>query len=102
MGVRTPGIVFLRISSISLVLMVIDYMSTGVFQACGKSKQAFGAALGRKAIEIPSMLILDRLVSPYGMSAGELISEFVIGIIMFLAVRKFFNSSKSGENVIKA
>lgn len=90
--VISAGALFLRISAITLVLMAGDYVCVGVYQACGNGKCALITALSRKAIEIPAMLLLNMIIPPFGMAFGEPVAELVIGVVLYVSVRRYFNS----------
>lgn len=85
------GAVFMRGFAMALPFLGTDFLGVGVFQACGMGKKSFVFALMRKIIlEIPALLILDRLFPMYGLAFAQLTAELVLAIAAIVVLRGLF------------
>jgi len=80
------GASFLIAQSLAQPFTCIDFTGVGVFQACGRGKITLWFAILRKLVlEIPALLILDRLFPMYGLAYAALFSEIILS---FLSIRE--------------
>lgn len=86
------GTHFLKGSSIAIPFLAFDFLGVGIFQACGKGKLSLIFAIARKLLlEIPFMLILNKLFGMYGVVYGQVVAEIVLSIIAYFVVEKILN-----------
>lgn len=82
---------FLRGYCIGLPFLCMDFLAVGVFQAQGKGKYAFAFAILRKIVlEIPALIVLDRLFPLYGLSYAQPVSELILSLVALLMLRRIF------------
>ena len=102
MFMKDPGIIryggaFLRIACIQLPFMAMDFIAVGVFQALGMGKRALLFAVLRKIIlEIPALLLWNKLLPVYGLPAAQPTAEFVLGITAVFMLRKILQEKPAG------
>ncbi len=106
--IKTPTVVdygtdFLRLSSISLPFLCIDFMAIGVFQACGLGKKALVFAILRKIVlEIPALILLNRFYPLYGLCLAQPITELVLAVYAIFVLYRLFlelNAQYHGKDV---
>lgn len=86
------GAVFLKISCPSLIFMFTANTMVSVLQACGKGRKVMVIVLARKfALEIPVMILLDRVIPVYGMAFGEPIEQIVVTFVCLVIVKRLFD-----------
>lgn len=82
----------LREMSIGILFLAIDFLAVAVFQAIGKGLYSLVFAITRKIVlEIPAIIILNKIYPLYGMGFSQVISEFVLaiaGVIMLVFIFK--------------
>ncbi len=96
------GAAFMRGLSLAQPFLCMDFMAVGVFQACGMGKRALLFAFLRKiALEIPALLLLNRLVPMYGLAYAQLCAEVVLAVAAILFLSKIFRDAQrmAGEDV---
>ena len=85
------GAAFLRGMSLTMVFMCVDFMAVGVFQALGMGKNALIFALLRKIVlEIPLLVLLNRLFPLYGLPYAQPIAEFILSIAAVVMLLRIF------------
>ena len=83
------GSAFLIGQAIAEPFLAVDFLGVGIFQACGMGKKSFIFAVMRKAVlEIPALVILNKLVPMYGLAYAALTAEVVLAILSFVEIRK--------------
>ena len=83
------GAKMVRIASPTVLLMAVDFVAVGVFQACGLGRRAlFFAVLRKVVLEIPLLFLLNRVYPLYGLPMAQPISEFILSIAAILCLRK--------------
>ena len=82
---------FLRGFCLGLPFLAIDFLAVGIFQAVGMGKESLIFAILRKvALEIPALIILNKIWPLYGMAYSQLVAEFVLcGAAIFVLLRLF-------------
>lgn len=80
---------FLKGFALAIPFLAFDFTAVAVFQACGMGKMSLMFAIARKVLlEIPAMILLNKVFGMYGMAYGQLIAEFTLAIISFFELRK--------------
>lgn len=85
------GTSFLRGFCLGMVFLCMDFLAVGVFQATGMGKNAFLFAVLRKIVlEIPALVILNRLFPLYGLAYAQFAAEVILaGAAVFSLARLF-------------
>lgn len=79
---------FLKGFALAVPFLSFDFMAVAVFQACGMGKLSLLFAIARKLIlEIPAMLLLEKIFGMYGMAYGQLVGEFVLAIVSIFVLK---------------
>jgi len=87
--VVTYGAAFLRGFCFATPFLALDFLAVGIFQACGLGKYSFFFAIARKIVlEIPAIIILNKLFSMYGIAYSQLCAELVLAFIAVFLIRK--------------
>ncbi len=85
------GTRLLRGMCLALPFLCMDFLAVGVFQACGMGKKALLFAVLRKIVlEIPALVVLNRLFPLYGLAYAQLVAEFVLAIAAILMLLRIF------------
>ena len=85
----TYGSGFLKGFALAIPFLSFDFMAVAIFQVCGKGKLSLIFAIARKVVlEIPAMLILNKVFGMYGMAYGQLVAEFTLAIISIFVLQK--------------
>lgn len=83
---------FLKGFALAIPFLSFDFMAIAIIQACGKGKLSLIFAIARKVLlEIPAMIILEKMFGMYGMAYGQLVSEFVLSIAAFFVIKKLIS-----------
>ena len=86
---------FLRGLCLSLVFLNTDFLAVGVFQACGfGSKSLIFAILRKVVLEIPILLLLNRLFPLYGLAYAQPAAEIILAAAAVIELRKIFRGSR--------
>jgi len=85
------GTVMLRGFGLGVTFLAVDFLAVGVFQAIGKGLYAFVFAVLRKLVlEIPLLLLLNRIWPLYGLSFAQTGSELVLAVLGVIMLLKIF------------
>ena len=77
--------------SAAVPFLIIDFTCVGMYSALGMGKYAFLFAIARKILlEIPALVILNRIWPLYGLSYAQLTAEFILAIVAIVQVRRIF------------
>ncbi|MCQ2518746.1 MAG: MATE family efflux transporter [Lachnospiraceae bacterium] len=88
------GRVILRAMCIGIPFLAVDFTAVAVFQAIGKGSYSFIFAISRKIIlEIPAIIILNKIYPLYGMGFAQPFAEFVLTVISIFMLRKIFRET---------
>lgn len=86
------GSAFLRTYCLGIPFLSFDFLTVGIFQAHGNGKAAFVFAILRKIIlEIPALIILNKVYPLYGLPYAQLITEVILAIAAAIMLRNIFN-----------
>ncbi len=89
------GAAFMRGLSLAQPFLCMDFMAVGVFQACGMGQRALLFAFLRKIVlEIPALLVLNRLFPMYGLAYAQLCAEVVLAAAAILFLGKIFRDAR--------
>ena len=95
------GSAFLRGFCLGIVFLSIDFLAVGVFQALGLGRYALIFAIMRKVVlELPALIILNRLFSLYGLVYARFVAELILGIravVMLRHILKKYGEKKKGN-----
>lgn len=87
------GTRFLRVMSLGFVFLCTDFLTVGVFQALGMGRNALLFAICRKLVlEIPLLVLLNRLYPLYGLPFAQLITEVILCCMGVLMLRRIFRA----------
>ena len=90
--------VFLQGMCLALPFLAVDFLAVGVFQACAMGKKALIFAVLRKIVlEIPALMILNRLLGVYGLAYAQLCAELVLSVAAAIVMTRLFKKL-SGES----
>ncbi len=93
------GTRFLRGMCLGLPFLCMDFLAVGVFQAVGMGKKAFFFAILRKIImEIPALIILNRLFPLYGLAYAQAVTEVILAVAAVLTLRHIFRGMQTAED----
>jgi putative MATE family efflux protein len=85
------GAILLRVFSLALPLLSLDFFTVAVFQAVGMGKEAFVFAVLRKLVlEIPALFLFDRLWPLYGLPFAQVFAEAVLTAAAFWVLSRFY------------
>ena len=85
------GKILLRAMSIGIPFLAVDFMVVAVFQAIGKGKYSLIFAIMRKIVlEIPAIIVLNKIYPLYGMGYSQAFAEFVLAFCAIFMLKKIF------------
>ena len=85
------GRILLRIFSLALPLLSLDFFTVAVFQAVGMGKEAFIFAVLRKLVlEIPALYFFNWLWPLYGLPFAQVFAEAVLTAVAFWVLSRFY------------
>lgn len=93
MFMKNPAVVaygmrFLRGLCLAMPFLCMDFLGVGVFQSCGLGKNALLFAILRKIVlEIPALVVLNRLFPLYGLAYAQFTAEVVLAGAAIATVR---------------
>lgn len=94
------GKAFIRGLCLAQPFLALDFTGVGVFQACGMGKTSLVFAIVRKVVlEIPALIILNKLVPMYGLAYAQLVSEVVLAAAAVLKLRKIMKEDSNERNI---
>lgn len=90
-SVVTFGAAFLRGLCLAQPFLCIDFTAVGVFQSCGMGRRALLFAVLRKIVlEIPALILLDKLFPPYGLAYSQLVAEVILSVAAVVMLLRIF------------
>jgi len=79
--------------------LCVDFMAVGVFQACGMGRNALIFAILRKIVlEIPALILLNRLWPLYGLAYAQPLAEVVLAVAAVCVLARMFRSPEFQES----
>lgn len=92
------GTAFMKGMSLAQPFLALDFLAVGVFQACGMGGRSFVFAIMRKVVlEIPALLILNKLFPMYGMAYAQLVAEVILAIIASIVLIRIIKMTEEWE-----
>ena len=97
--IRTDSVIaygagFLPGFLLALPFMCVDYMTVGVFQAIGEGRKALVFAFLRKIVlEIPLLILLNRLVPLYGLAYSAMCAEIILALVSIKLLKAVLKES---------
>lgn len=89
------GSAFLRGMCLAIVFQFVDFLGVAVFQACGKGMMSLVFAVLRKAaLEIPALIILNRLFPLYGLPYAQTAAEIVLAFVSAASLLHMFKKTE--------
>ena len=83
------GTAFMRALCLAQPFLAVDFMGVAIFQACGKGETSFVFAILRKVVlEIPAIIVLNKIFPMYGLPYSQLVAEVVLATAAVIMVRK--------------
>ena len=85
------GTSFMRAQSLAQPFLAMDFLAVAVFQACGLGSRSLFFAIARKIVlEIPAMLILNKIYPMYGLAFSQLCAEVVLAAAAIICLVRIF------------
>lgn len=82
---------FLRVMCLGIVFLCVDFLVVGVFQSLGMGKHALVFAILRKVVlEIPLLILMNRVYPLYGLPWAQVITECILSIAALCMLRRIF------------
>jgi putative MATE family efflux protein len=92
------GAAFLRITCLSIPLIIMNFLLNTTFQAMGKGRQSLIFAICRQGVfQIPLLFLLNSLVGLYGLIWAQLITETLTMMLAFWMYRGILNQIQLEE-----
>ncbi len=83
------GTAFVKGMCLAQPFLAFDFLGVAVYQACGNGKVTLLFAILRKIVlEIPAIIVLNRLFPMYGLAYSQLFAEVFLSIAAFLCLKK--------------
>lgn len=84
---------FLHGLCLALPFLCMDFLAVGVFQACGMGKKSLVFALLRKIVlEIPALVILNKLFPLYGLAYAQPVAEVILSAAAVMVLGRIFRT----------
>lgn len=88
------GTAFIRGLCLAQPFLALDFTGVGVFQACGMGRTSLIFAIMRKILlEIPAMIVLNKLFPMYGLAYAQLIAEVILAIAAVTKMRSIMKTT---------
>ena len=92
------GSAFIIGQALAQPFLALDFLGVGVYQACGMGRQSLIFAICRKIIlEIPALIILNKLVPMYGLAYAQLVAEVILSIAAVICLKRIFDGRYSNK-----
>lgn len=96
-SILSYGARFLRGMALALPLLCTDFLGVMVFQAFGKGIYSLFFAILRKIVlEIPALILLNRLVPLYGLAYAQFATELVLSVVSVCCLFSIFRRLEKG------
>ena len=87
------GTVFVRGLSLAQPFLALDFLAVGVFQSCGFGLRSLVFAICRKIVlEIPAMLILNRIYPLFGLAYARFAAEVILSAAALMCLLRLFKA----------
>lgn len=96
------GAAFLRGMCLAMPFLCVDFLAVGVFQATGMGGKAFLFAILRKVVlEIPALIVLNRIFPLYGLAYAQLTAEVILATVAAVVLVRLFRRLDAGKQPAK-
>lgn len=96
------GGTFLRNYCLGIPFLTTDFIVVNVFQATGMGKESLIFAIMRKIVlEIPAMIIWDKIWPMYGLSLSQFTAEFILSIIALFVLRRLLKKLDNETSIVR-
>ncbi len=83
------GAAFIKGLCLAQPFLAIDFSGVAVFQACGMGEKSLVFAVLRKVVlEIPALIILNKIFPMYGAAYAQLVAEVVLAVAALIMLKK--------------
>lgn len=83
------GTAFMRGMSLAQPFLCVDFLGVAVYQACGMGRTSLIFAIFRKIVlEIPAMLILNRIRPMYGLAYAQPAAELILAVAAVVCLKR--------------
>lgn len=90
------GAKFLPVMGLILVFAGFEYLAVAGFQACGMGRMSLVFTVLRKLVlELPLLVLLNRLVPLYGLPYAQLGAEIVLCVVAVFIMRRILNETNN-------
>lgn len=97
-GIVAYGTRFLRGMCLALPFLCMDFLGVSTFQSCGQGMMALIMALLRKIVlEIPALIILNKLFPLYGLAYAQTVAEVILAFVAVFALIRMFSRLQRGR-----
>ncbi len=94
------GTRLLRGMCLGLVFLATDFLAVGVFQSCGMGGKALLFAFLRKIVlEIPALIVLNKIWPLYGLAYAQLIAEFVLAVAAIVMLYRILKGEGNHDSI---
>lgn len=101
-GEIAKSAVFLRIMCISTPVMAYCNVSTALFQATGKAREALTVSLFRKGyVGIPMLFLLNWIIGEYGILWAPLVVDALAAFLLLWFKKRFAYACETNEKIKK-
>lgn len=92
---------FLRNYCLGIPFLTTDFIIVSILQATGMGKESLFFAIMRKIIlEIPAMIIWDKIWPMYGLSLSQFTAELILSIIALFVLRRLLKNLDKKESLM--
>lgn len=92
------GARFLRGMCLALPFLSMDFLGVATFQSCGQGLLSLIMAFLRKIVlEIPALIILNRLFPLYGLAYAQTVAEVILALAAVFALLRMFSRLQGGK-----
>lgn len=92
------GAAFLVGQTVAEPFLALDFLGVGVFQACGMGKKSFVFACLRKIVlEIPALVVLNKIFPMYGLAYAALVAEVVLAAASAYELSRMLSAKSTGR-----
>lgn len=85
------GTSFLRGFCLILPFLRMDFLTVSIFQSLGNGRVPLFFSILRKLIlEVPALILLDRIFPMYGLAYAQLIAEVVLAAVAMVMLKRLY------------
>ena len=85
------GTWFLRGMCLMLPFLRMDFLTVSIYQSMGDGRiPLFFAILRKLILEIPALILFDRIVPMYGLAFAQFSAEFILAIVAMMMLQRLY------------